>query len=127
MAFVLREEHVEQLVQQVNVENPAFQFDWQTYLVATQQSGRSIEIFVLVENPDYFALIKMDAFDTLEVSDVKIIAKSQIQGFKLKRGLIQNILKIRMKTGVFYKLRFRDKAGKKLSLHAQNAIQYKMN
>ncbi|CRH92302.1 Uncharacterised protein [Chlamydia trachomatis] len=36
MAFVLREEHVEQLVQQVNVENPAFQFDWQTYLVATQ-------------------------------------------------------------------------------------------
>lgn len=127
MAFVLREEHVEQLVQQVNVENPAFRFDWQTYLVATQQSGRSIEIFVLVENPDYFALIKMDTFDTSKVSDVKIIAKSQIQGFKLKRGLIQNILKIRMKTGVFYKLRFRDKAGKKLSLHAQNAIQYKMN
>ncbi len=69
----------------------------------------------------------MGTFDTSKVSDVKIIAKSQIQGFKLKRGLIQNILKIRMKTGVFYKLRFRDKAGKKPPLHPKNAIQYKMN
>ncbi|MBY5034453.1 hypothetical protein K6V78_05175 [Streptococcus gallolyticus] len=127
MAFVFSEDIVESVVKEVNEANPGFQFDWQTYLLVSQQSGRTATAYILVENPYYIALIQVGTFDVKKVTDIHIIAKSQIQGFKLKRGVIQNILKIRMKNGAFYKLRFRDKAGKKLPLHAQNAMQYKMD
>lgn len=75
MAFVLKEEHVEQLVQQVNVDNPAFQFDWKSYIYAMQQSGRTVRNFILVENQDYIAAIGIAMFDVTSINSLDIIAK----------------------------------------------------
>lgn len=124
MAFILKEEIVEKLVQDVNEKNPAFQFDWKTYLYVMKQEGRTYSSLILVENTEYFALIGIRTFDVASISGLDIIAKSEIQGLKFKQGRIQNKLRIRMFNGNEYEVKFNHKAGKHMPLHATNVARY---
>lgn len=124
MAFVLSEEIVENLVKQINENNPAFQFDWKKYAVTTQTQGRRVVYGILVENEDYFALIQVNSFDVTSISKVSFIAKSEIQGVHIRKGVVNLVLKIRMFNGEYYKLIFNPKAGKKLPHHQENILYY---
>ncbi|MGT2910811.1 hypothetical protein ACVR1I_03725 [Streptococcus cameli] len=124
MAFVLNEEMVEKMVAEVNEANPAFQFDWKNYAFATHPNGRSSTNHIFLENHTYFGIIEIGTFDVSQITDFELIEKSEIQGLKVRKGLLNIVLKIRTYNGEFYKFYLNKKGSKRLPLHSENVEKY---
>lgn len=46
---------IQNLVGQANEITPVYQFDWETYILATKKYERHLEVCPLVENSNYFS------------------------------------------------------------------------
>ncbi|MDQ0222296.1 hypothetical protein [Streptococcus moroccensis] len=125
MAFKLTEETIQDLVTQVNEAYPAYQFDWQTYMIGNVQEGSLVESLIFLENKEWFALIFLAPLDVSKITNIKFIEKSEIQGLKFKKGLVNYVLKLRLQNGESLKILFHPLGGgKHCPIGKANIAQY---
>lgn len=126
MKFVWREEVLKQLVEEVNLAYPAYHFVWETYAIGTVQEGRyGAAPILLVDGDAHLAIIRTELFDVSKISEVDILAKSDIQGLKFRKGWLNFVLKIRMANGEYYTYLFNKRSGgKHCPRHRDNVARY---
>lgn len=126
MDLVLKEEHIERLVAELNEDYPGFDFDWQTYCYGNLQQSRSTQTFLMVEGKNTFALIFMKTLNISQSKGSLILDKGEIQGLKMKRGWVISTLKLRTATGEYFKCLFsrNKRVDKYLPRHRDNLSRY---
>ncbi len=120
MALTFNEELIAHLVAEFNQANPAFQVNWQTYIVGQIKEGRYGSPIVLLENEGHFVIIYTGTFDAKKISKVRIIDKNEIQGLRAKYGALNAVFKFRLFNGDDGKLLLTRRASKKLPRQVQN-------
>lgn len=125
MAFLVNEEIVKTAVQTVNDQFPAYQFDWKTYALGIQSQGRSYTNYIFLENNTHYGLVALGSLNVSTIADVQFLEKSEIQGIRIRKGILNTILRIRMHNGEFWKIIFHPKGGKRLPLHTENVTAYR--